>query len=175
MDHGSGGVDALGPQPTGGDELDDESDGDELDGDELDDESDDEIRLWIERAEAELLEAWVRSGPRYARRLEHTARIRDPARDVLTLAARRALPLPRRLKRPLPSVDLPVEARAFLRLVVADRRVLWGWEQRHGYGKAQYLHLLDAVHRLTKRAQAVRRESRAPPELDDEVSNDPSG
>lgn len=119
--------------------------------------------LWIERSVRQLMAVYLRCGPRYARRLEQVRRARDPAGDVLTLAARRMLPLARPVKRVLPSTDLPIEARAQLRLTLADRDVLWQWHRREDLGKAQCLHLVAAVQRLTEHAQAVRKESRAPP------------
>ena len=134
-----------------------------------------DVAVWIERSVRQLMAVSLRCGPRYARRLEQVRRARDPTSDLLTLAARRLLPLARPVKRVLPSSDLPIEARAQLRLTLADRDVLWQWHRRDELGKAERLHLLAAVQRLAEHAQAVRKESCAPPaEFDGPAHGPPS-
>ncbi|MCB9897311.1 MAG: hypothetical protein H6825_04850 [Planctomycetes bacterium] len=143
--------------------------------DEREDDSSEDDRVWVERSVRELLATWVRLGPRYARRLETERRARDPASDVLLLAARRLLPLRRPIQRVLPGGSLQAEARAQLRLVRADREVLWDWRRRESFGNAERLHLVAALGRLVRHAQAVRRELRAPPAGSDGPAHGPSG
>lgn len=116
---------------------------------------------WAAAAIAQLLEVWRRRGRSYARRLERQHRIRDAARDLLTLAARRVLPLQRPLTRLLPPEVPDVERRAFGALAAVDRAVLLRREQARG--PAERAHLAAACLRLTLKAQAVRRQADAPP------------
>jgi len=85
---------------------------------------------------AERPEAWVadavercvalcrRVAPRHAAHARRAHRVRDAVDDVLVLAARRHVPLRRRVLRPLPGATLPAAARAFNALDRADRRAL---------------------------------------------------
>jgi hypothetical protein len=123
-------------------------------------------REWTRQAVEACLEAWLRLGPRHARRLRRLHRLRVPHLDVLALAARRAVPLRRPVLRPLPADPLPPLARALNRLAEADRRVLLAWgagQQRPGGadGAAMDEHRASALQRLVEAAGKV---YRPPPE-----------
>jgi len=119
-------------------------------------------RRWAQLAIEEGLGAWRRCGERYAARLVAQAQLRDPLEDVLTLAARRVLPLPRRVLRPLPrgatgaSVEAP--AAAFARLATADRRVLLRWRGGAVAGGAAAEHLAAALLRFAEAVLEVQGE-----------------
>jgi hypothetical protein len=74
--------------------------------------------------------------------------VREPAADVMTLAARRVLPLARRVHRPLPDEHLPAVARAFDRLAAPDRYALSRLDVLGRLGDAQAEHLASALERL---------------------------
>ena len=79
---------------------------------------------WVAAAVERCLLLCGSLAPRYARHLQRTHVCRDPLDDALALAARRVVPLPRRVLRPLPGATLPAAARAFNALDRADRRAL---------------------------------------------------
>jgi hypothetical protein len=119
-----------------------------------------EAERWRRRALACLLVTWRRRGAAHARRLERAHRLRDPATDVLTLAARRCLPLPWPIRRLLPRAVSDVGVRAFGALCSADRAALW---RRADAGPQEAQARAAALLRLALNAQAVRRETGAPP------------
>ena len=84
----------------------------------------DDPREWVRHATEACLQHWLEAGARYERHLQRGVLQRDGADDLLALAARRVLPLPRRVVRPLPDERLPALAQAFNRLDRADRRAL---------------------------------------------------
>lgn len=94
---------------------------------------------WVRLSVEQCLSLWRRLGGRYARHVRAQARRRLAAQDLLALAARGAVPLARPVLRPLPEAGLPPQARAFNRLVEADRRVLLAWARREGGGDARLL------------------------------------
>jgi hypothetical protein len=105
-------------------------------------------RAWARAAIAECLEVWNRVGARYARRLRERDRLREPADDVLTLAARRIAPLPTPRLRPLPVEHLDPLARAFNALPAADRYALRRLRMLAGVRGARAAHLASALDRL---------------------------
>ena len=122
-----------------------------------------EARLWIEAGERRLREVWERTGERYARRLLRQHQLADPVDDILTLAARRVVPLPAPRRRGLSREGLAPAAVAFCRLVRADRGAL-----RMALAGAQLDepvldHATAAMWRLTMDVRAARRRNDAPP------------
>lgn len=112
---------------------------------------------WTRRAVEACLELWLRLGPRHARRLQRLYLCRVPHLDVLALGARRGVPLPNPVLRPLPEDPLPPLARAFNRLAEADRRVLLAWGAGAGRpegadGTALDEHRASALQRLVEAA-----------------------
>ncbi len=103
---------------------------------------------WVDGAVAGCLEVWTRIGLRYARRLAQAHLLRDPAADVLALAARRALPLQDPVRRPLPWTPRDPIGRAFDRLDPADRFVLMGRRELAPVRGARAEHLAAAYERL---------------------------
>jgi hypothetical protein len=124
-------------------------------------------RAWTRAAVEACLQHWLEDGARYARRLAARELLRDAADDLLALAARRAVPLRRRVQRPLPEDSLPALAAAFNRLDRADRRVLLAWARREPLPdgvdqRALAEHRASALQRLVARAAAHQRH-RPPP------------
>ena len=124
-------------------------------------------RAWTRAAVEACLQHWLEDGARYGRRLVARELLRDAADDLLALAARRAVPLRRRVQRPLPDEGLPPLAVAFNRLDRADRRVLLAWGRREPLPagvdqRALAEHRASALQRLVDRA-AVRERHRPPP------------
>ncbi len=115
---------------------------------------------WVEQALAECRTVWSRVGRRYARRLVESDRRRDAVGDVLTLAARRVAPLPRRVVRPLPETDLGPLERAFNRLDPADRWALSRLDRLGAVRGVRAEHLATALQRLV---EAARENDRPPP------------
>ena len=105
-------------------------------------------KAWAREAIASCLEIWTRIGARYARRLGERDRLREPADDVLTLAARRVAPLPTPRLRPLPVEHLEPLARAFNALPAADRYALRRLRLLAGVRGARAAHLASALDRL---------------------------
>jgi hypothetical protein len=114
---------------------------------------------WVADAVERCIELGRRGAPRYARHLRHTHRSRDPVDDMLALAARRIVPLPRRVLRPLPGATLCAAARAFNALDRADRRALGARlagaaVEQEGLAPAQWQaqgeHLASALARLVE-------------------------
>lgn len=105
---------------------------------------------WAAAALASCLEVRARLVRRYRRRLHETDRVRDPEADVATLAARRVLPLTRRVLRPLPCEGQDAVARAFNRLEAADRFVLRRLDRLGSPRGARGLHLASALERLAQ-------------------------
>jgi len=90
-------------------------------------------------------------GRRYARRLSALDRLGDPLETVLTLAARRAVPLSSRaLRRPLPCEGLAPLARAFNGLACADRYALIRLDLLGPGRGARGEHLASALGRLVQ-------------------------
>jgi len=136
---------------------------------------------WVARALAGLHAVLERDMVRYARHLERQHRLDDPRDAVLTLAARRLLPLGRSVQRALPPVGCASGRRAsragpsaarerdatlvlgFRELTLADRRLLLGAGDARELRPDDREHLAAAWLRLTKKAQAARREVGAPP------------
>ena len=81
-------------------------------------------RRWLTRALGSCLEVARRLAPAYGRRLLRQHLPVAAHEDLLTLAARRVLPLRRPIQRRLPRSGMTERARAFAALVPADRRVL---------------------------------------------------
>ncbi len=106
-----------------------------------------DAEAWLGAAVAACLAAWERTGRRYERRLEDRDRVRDPVADVMALAARRVVPLRRRVVRPLPSDGLSPLELAFNTLDPADRYALCRLELLAG-GRARGEHLASALTRL---------------------------
>jgi hypothetical protein len=111
-----------------------------------------EPMAWRRVAVEACLETWLFGASRYERRLARRVLMRDPAEDLLALAARRVLPLPRRIVRPLPD-EGPGQELVFNRLEGADRRTLlaWaaGWPELRGVDpRALGEHRASALQRL---------------------------
>jgi len=126
-------------------------------------ESDEE---WLRLAREALAEVWSRRGARFAERLERHRLLRDPAEDLMTLAARRLLPVPGAIVRPLPCQTLERRSRAFCRLARADRILLWPWSETWVADlsvAARREHLVAAWSRLAHNAKTARRLADAPP------------
>jgi len=116
--------------------------------------------LWVRRALEGSLAAWSRVGLRYARRLAALDRLGDPLDAVLSLAARRSVPLPgRAVRRPLPCDGLAPLARAFNRLACADRYALIRLDLLGPGRGARGEHLASALGRLV----AATKDDRPPP------------
>jgi hypothetical protein len=136
---------------------------------------------WVARALASLQAVVARDAQRYARHLERQHRLDDPREAVLALAARRLLPLGRAVQRALPAAggavaDLAaggslrdqrargaVLGLAFRELSPADRRLLASRVEPLALRPDDREHLAAALLRLTKKAQAARRDIGAPP------------
>jgi hypothetical protein len=113
---------------------------------------------WSRRAIDHCLEAWIRLGRRYARRLDSSDRVRDASGDVLTLAARREVPLDsvvRLLLRPLPGGQRDPVALAFNRLDQADRYVLRRLDELGPVSGSRTDHLASALERLAEALDSV--------------------
>ena len=129
---------------------------------------DDRDARWAARVLAELGRVLARDGVRLARRLERHHLPDDPREALLALAARRLLPLEPAVERPLPRAHLSLVAQAFRELPPADRRALWsrGRPRAAGAwagGAREREHLAAALARLTRKAQALRRETGTAP------------
>ena len=116
-------------------------------------------RAWTRAAVEACLQCWLRDGARYARRLAARELVRDAADDLLALAARRVVPLRRRVLRPLPDEGQVPLAVAFNRLDRADRHALLGDVARGVDPRALAEHRASALQRLVERA----RERHRPP------------
>jgi len=132
-------------------------------------EATEEADAWSRAAVEECLLVWERIGRRFARRLRDRDRVRDAVEDVMTLAARRVMPLRRRVLRPLPCEGLePIEL-AFNTLDPADRYALARLSLLSG-GRARGEHLASALSRLLvaqealQAAQATVKAAQIPPE-----------
>jgi hypothetical protein len=112
-------------------------------------------RRWVDRTVGSVVGKARALGPAYAARLGAQALPFDPLDDLLTLAARRVVPLGRRLRRRLPRDGAPVEARAFAALLEADRRVLLDPEAAQD--PARLDHAAAALERLARNARSARR------------------
>ena len=113
---------------------------------------------WSRRAVDRCLEAWIRLGRRYARRLDSSDHVRDASGDVLTLAARREVPLDsvvRLLLRPLPGGQRDPVALAFNRLDQADRYVLRRLDELGPVSGSRTDHLASALERLAVALDSV--------------------
>ncbi|MHC5211937.1 MAG: hypothetical protein ACYTG2_14550 [Planctomycetota bacterium] len=115
-----------------------------------------EAAAWAQAAVRECAQVWDRVGARYARRLAAQDRVRDVGTDVMTLAARRLLPLPRRVHRPLPDEHLSAVARAFNRLAAPDRYVLARLDVLGRLQGARAEHLASALERLVLACRSPR-------------------
>ena len=102
---------------------------------------------WAAAAANECLRVWERCGRRFERRVHACDRVRDAVEDVITLAARRAVPLRRPVLRPLPSAGLSPLELAFNTLDPADRYALSRLSLLAG-GRARGEHLASAIARL---------------------------
>lgn len=111
-------------------------------------------RRWVDRMVGSVAVRARTLGPAYAARLGRQALPFDPLDDLLALAARRAVPLGRRLRRRLPRDQAPVEARAFAALVEADRRVLL--DPAAARDPARLDHAAAALERLARNARSAR-------------------
>lgn len=118
---------------------------------------------WIEAGVERLLSVWERSGERYARRLLELDHPGDPLDDLLTLAARRVVPLPAPRRRGLPRTGLAPATVALCRLARPDRRALRGALDGRDLDEAQRDHAAAAMWRLVERVRAARRWNDAPP------------
>jgi hypothetical protein len=126
---------------------------------------------WVAESVRACVAVSGRLGPRLVRHAASQHRCRDAADDALVLAARRAVPLPRRVPRPLPALTLPSCARAFNALDIADRRALQAWGAGESAAPAtggrdgpavrgaQREHLASAMARLVARARALEKKS----------------
>ena len=113
---------------------------------------------WSRRAIDRCLEAWIRLGRRYARRLDVSDRVRDASDDVLALAARREVPLDsvaRLLLRPLPGGQRDPVALAFNRLDQADRYVLRRLDELGPMSGPRTDHLASALERLAEALESA--------------------
>ncbi|MHC4845298.1 MAG: hypothetical protein ACYTCU_03955 [Planctomycetota bacterium] len=118
---------------------------------------DEHAAAWARRALDASVAAWSRVGRRYARRLAALDRLGDPLDAVLTLAARRAVPLPGRgPQRPLPCDGLLPLARAFNGLACADRYALIRLDLLGPGRGARGEHLASALARLVQATTADR-------------------
>jgi hypothetical protein len=117
---------------------------------------------WTERAVAASLDIWSRAGRRYARRLMALDQLGDALEVMLTLAARRVVPLTGTaarvvegrdregwaLRRPLPNATMAPIARAFNSLAGADRYALIRLDLLGPGLGARGEHLASALGRL---------------------------
>ena len=108
---------------------------------------------WARAAVDQCLLVWERTGRRFERRVLACDRVRDAVEDVMTLAARRVVPLRRRVLRPLPCDGLSPLELAFNTLDPADRYALVRLALLSG-GRARGEHLASALARLIA-AQAM--------------------
>jgi predicted Fe-S protein YdhL (DUF1289 family) len=124
-----------------------------------------EARLWVAASERRLREVWERCGERYARRLARDHQLSDPVEDILTLAARRVVPLPAPRRRGLSREGLTPVAVAFCRLVRPDRRALRTALAAKGapLDEPMLAHATAAMWRLAEDVRATRRRNDAPP------------
>jgi hypothetical protein len=114
---------------------------------------------WARTAVARCEQVWGRMCARYARRLAAQDRVRDARADVMTLAARRLLPLARRVLRSLPDDALVPAARAFNRLAPPDRYALSRLDLLGRLRGARAEHLASAFERLVHACRSVRASS----------------
>lgn len=115
-----------------------------------------DARAWTHAALRRCEQTWGRVGRRYARRVAGQDRVRDAGADVMTLAARRELPLVRRVLRPLPEEQLPPVVRAFNRLAAPDRYVLARLDVLGRLDGARAEHVASALERLVRACRGSR-------------------
>lgn len=121
------------------------------------------VQRWMDGSIERLLTVWARCGDRYARRLSDFDHPGDPLDDLLTLAARRVVPLPAPRRRGLPREGLSAAALAMCHLTRPDRRVLRGALAGAELTGPQLDHSAAAMWRLMERVRAARRRHDGPP------------
>lgn len=125
--------------------------------------SDEDPQTWLHGAVARLGAVWHERGAAYRRHLARQALPADPLEDVLTLAARRELPLEPPRHRLLPRRGLCPRARALSRLVRPDRLVLRQALAGELDEDSRLDHAAAALLRLALNERAARRRTDAPP------------
>lgn len=114
---------------------------------------------WKRQVLGELKSVVERNVFRMARHLEAQGLLHDPRYVLCALAARRWLPLPSAVLRPLLGhAGLP-ESVVFHQLTRPDRQVLFRVRQEAVDGLAKREHLASALLRFTRSMQAMRRSS----------------
>ncbi|MFT7464614.1 MAG: hypothetical protein ACI9EF_002970, partial [Pseudohongiellaceae bacterium] len=121
------------------------------------------VQHWLDGSVERLLAVWALRGERYSRRLAEFDHPGDALDDLLTLAARRVVPLPAPRRRGLPREGLSPAVLALCQLARPDRQALRSALDGLDLDDPQRDHSAAAMWRLLERVRAARRRNDAPP------------